>query len=419
MLSSYTIPYGSGSLSFSCETNLRLLQSHNQPQRIDFSLLASQLFAALKAMVKEKSVVTIVVSDGTRNTASQIWLPVLIETLVQSGLDTHNIRFLVACGSHRPPTEPEHKRILGESIYGHFTVIDHDARDGANLVSVGRTDFGTPVEVNRLAVECDLLIITGVSSMHYFAGFGGGAKSILPGISSWESIKANHFLYFQNQHRNPLCRAANDRDNPIFLDMQQAARMLPISFMVNTTTDSKGELSGLFAGTDWEVVAADARRMVEKQYFTEPIGSQGDWVIVSSGGEPYDLNLIQAHKAIEFASYAVKPGGTILAFVQCREGIGSPQVLSYLKSSNLDEFYLLMKDDYHPHGQCAFAMQEKCERFRVILCTDLQDEIVKAFGAEKILKPQEAINRALEGFPIDALGYLIPHGHHTLPRLMR
>jgi nickel-dependent lactate racemase len=186
--------------------------------------------------------------------------------------------------------------------------------------------------------------------------------------------------------------------------------------MVTTVLDSEENITGFFAGADWEEVARIARRAVDEQFIAEEACEPVDMVIVSAGGEPFDKNIIQAHKALEFASFCLKPGGTMLGLVRCREGVGSPPILKYLPVKTLDEFYELMQADYHPHGQCAFAMREKCERFRMMLCTELDDDIVKAFGAETFTDPNVALKEACRTLKPDAKILVVPHGHHVLPR---
>jgi nickel-dependent lactate racemase len=119
---------------------------------------------------------------------------------------------------------------------------------------------------------------------------------------------------------------------------------------------------------------------------------------------------------LEFASYCLKPGGTMLGVVRCREGVGSPPILKYLPAKSLDEFYDLMQADYHPHGQCAFAMREKCERFRMLLFTELEDDIVHTFGATRFTDPEAAVKEACRMLKPGAKILVVPHGHHVLSR---
>lgn len=410
------LPYGNEMVTLEMPLEHRLILPPKSIPLPDLEKVFDRAFAPLTKLAAHSHRIVIVVSDGTRSTGSHLWLPHLISALHAAGRHDDEITFLVACGSHRPTTDAEKQKILGDELYGRFRIVDHDAKDESGLAQVGTTSSGTPVWINKLALESDLLIVTGTSGLHYFAGYGGGAKSILPGISGWETIKANHFRNFLGRRRNPLCRPANDLDNPLFRDMQEAARLVNIGFMVTTVLDSEENITGFFAGADWEEVARLARRAVDEQFIATESCELADLVIVSAGGEPFDKNIIQAHKALEFASYCLKPGGTMLGLVRCREGIGSPPILKYLPAKTLDEFYELMREDYHPHGQCAFAMREKCERFRMMLCTELEDDIVKAFGAEKFTDPNLALKEACRTLAPGAKILLVPHGHHVLPR---
>jgi len=411
------LPYGDQEVNLDVPSGFKLILPPPTSPLDDLSKVFTQGFANLTEIATRKHRIVIVVSDGTRTTGSHLWLPHLIRALNVAGVHDDAITFLVACGSHRPTTDAEKQKMLGDELYSRFRVIDHDAKDEGALGYVGSTISGTPVWINKLALEVDLLIVTGTSGLHYFAGYGGGAKSILPGITSWETIKTNHFRNFLGSRRDPHCRPANDLDNPLFRDMQEAARLVNIGFMITTVLDSEENITGFFAGTDWEEVARLGRRAVDEQFIAEEACEPADLIIVSAGGEPFDKNIIQAHKALEFASYCLKPGGTMLGLVCCHEGVGSPPILKYLPAKNLDEFYELMRADYHPHGQCAFAMREKCERFRMMLCTELEDDIVKALGAEKFTDPDLAIKEACRTLKPDAKILVVPHGHHVLPRL--
>ncbi len=410
------LPYGNVMVTLELPLEHRLLLPSKSVPLHDMSQVFARAFAPLTTIAAQSHNIVIVVSDGTRATGSHLWLPYLIRALHAAGRRDDQITFLVACGSHRPTTDAEKQKILGDELYGLYRVIDHDAKNENSLAQVGNTASGTPVWLNKLALEADLLIVTGTSGLHYFAGYGGGAKSILPGISSWETIKANHFRNFLGARRNPRCRPANDTDNPLFADMQQAARLVNLGFMVTTVLDNEENITGFFAGSDWEEVARLARRAVDEQFIAAEVCEPADLVIVSAGGEPFDKNIIQAHKALEFASYCLKPGGTMLGLMRCREGVGSPPILKYLPARSLDEFYELMRADYHPHGQCAFAMREKCERFRMMLCTELDDNIVKAFGAEKFTDANVALKEACRTLAPGAKILVVPHGHHVLPR---
>jgi nickel-dependent lactate racemase len=410
------MPYGNDVIELDVPAGHKLILPPKSVPLADTEEVFRQAFVPLTALAAHCHNIVIVVSDGTRSTGSHLWLPHLNGTLHAAGAREDEITFLVACGSHRPTTDAEKQTILGDELYGRYRIIDHDATDENVLVYVGTTASGTPVWINKLAQQADLLVVTGTSGLHYFAGYGGGAKSILPGISGWETIKTNHFRNFLGSRRNPLCRPANDLDNPLFRDMQEAARLVNIGFMVTTVLDSEENITGFFAGADWEEVARLGRRAVDAQFIAEDVCEPADLVIVSAGGEPFDKNIIQAHKALEFASFCLKPGGTMLGVVRCREGVGSPPILKYLPAKNLDEFYELMRADYHPHGQCAFAMREKCERFRMLLYTELEDDIVRAFGATKFTDPGLALKEACRVLKPGAQRLLVPHGHHVLPR---
>jgi nickel-dependent lactate racemase len=265
----------------------------------------------LKEIVKSKkdAEIVIVVDDHTRDAPTEKMLDCLIEEIGHRD----RITLLVACGTHAPPNEGDLKTILGKHR-SHFDILIHNC-DADDLVYVGTTSRGTPVSLNRTYVDADIKILTGDITLHYYAGFGGGRKSILPGISSHSSINRNHALLVDED-----AKIANIDNNPVHLDMCEAASYAPPDFVLNVVADASGNLIDAYAGEMNAVFlkGADAA----KDLYLRKTTNLFDVLLVSAGGFPKDRNLYQATKAIENCFRVIVPGGKLILVAESREGIG-------------------------------------------------------------------------------------------------
>jgi len=231
--------------------------------------------------------IVIVVDDHTRDTPTEKMLDALSEEIGEDRKD--DVTVLVACGTHSPPTEEDLKRILGK-YSGLYTIKIHDC-DAEDLVYVGTTSRGTPVRLNRNYVDADIKILTGDITLHYYAGFGGGRKSILPGISAREAINKNHALLVDEQ-----ARTANLELNPVHLDMSEAAAFAPPDFVLNIIASCNGNVVDAYAG-DLNTVFHKGV-VVAKGLFCRETHELFDFLVVSAGGFPKDRDLYQATKAL-------------------------------------------------------------------------------------------------------------------------
>jgi len=259
----------------------------------------------------------VVFSDLTRPVPNRRILPPILAELAQAGVRREDVVLLNATGLHRPNTPAELAAMLGEDVVERYRVVNHDARDPGRLVRLGRMARGAEVWLNREYVEADLRILTGFVEPHFFAGFSGGAKSILPGVAGEATVLHNHSASMLS---DPRATWAITHGNPVYEEAREAARLAPPSFVVNVTTNKRKEITGVFAG---ELAAAhDAGCAFARRSALRPVPAPFDVVVTTNGGYPLDLNLYQAVKGMSAAAQVVRPGGAIVMAAECREGIG-------------------------------------------------------------------------------------------------
>jgi nickel-dependent lactate racemase len=361
--------------------------------------------------------VVIITSDITRYTGSEIYLPLLVERLAAAGVRETDIEIAIALGIHRKQTENEHRKILGE-LFGRIRVTDHDCDDVGKLVYLGRTANGIEVAINRSVAEADRVILTGTIGFHYFAGFGGGRKSILPGVASRKSCMASHYAVLNPEPgtgRNPRATTGNLDGNPVHEAMVEACAMVGPAFILNTVLAPDKRIIAAFAG-DWqEAHLAGCRFYAE--HFAAPIRERADLVIVSCGGYPKDINFIQAHKSMEYGSQALKEGGVMILLAQCRDGYGHATFFNWFRFRELPAFEAELRQHYEINGQTACATLQKARRFRVILVSALPPEEVAAMGMIPAASLEAAMAEAAALLPEDYTAYVIPEGGTVLPVL--
>jgi len=373
--------------------------------------------AAHLAAIRPGERVVIVTSDITRYTGSEIYLPLLVERLNRAGVADSHITVVIALGIHRKQTEAEHKKILGR-LTGRVRVIDHDCDDSGKLVLLGVTGNGIEVEINRTVAEADHVILTGTIGFHYFAGFGGGRKSLLPGVASRKSCMASHFAVLnpgEGTGKNPHAATGILDANPVHQAMVDACAMLNPLFILNTVLSPDKRILAAFAG-DWREAHAEGCSYYAKE-FSFAISAKSDLVVVSCGGFPKDINLIQAHKSMEYAAQALRDGGVMILLAECRDGYGNGTFFNWFRFAGLDTFEVALRKHYEINGQTAYSLLQKALRFRIILVSQLPDEEVRTMRMTPAGNLYEALELAEELLPEEYSAYIIPEGGTVLPVL--
>ncbi len=369
----------------------------------------------LDGIVAPGDQVVIVTSDITRPTGSEYYLPLLIDELNRCGIGDSNIEIVIGLGIHRRQTDAEHRKILG-AAYGRVAVTDHDCDDPTQLVDLGRTVSGLPVEINRRVVEADRVIVTGTVSLHYFAGFGGGRKGLVPGVASRRTCMATHFAIFNPPEiggRQPAARPANLEGNPVHAAILAAARMVEPDFLLNTVLTTDKRIAAVFCGDLEQAHLAGCE--LARQLFTVSLARPADLAVVSCGGHPKDINFVQAHKALDYGVQAVRPGGTVILLAACPDGFGNPTFFDWFRYQELEEFEAALRARYEINGQTAYATLAKARTWRLILVSGFSAEQTARMGMEKAADLDEALRMAYERLPADAEIVVIPDGGTVLP----
>ena len=366
----------------------------------------------LSQLIQPNDLVTLVVSDITRAWTHQ---DQVIGPLVSFLHETCQVPYehmviLIALGTHRPNTEEEMKQIVSPAVYEKVQVLNHNC-DAPDLVYVGTTSRGTRVEVNPLVVGRKVILVGGTVH-HLMAGFGGGRKSILPGVCSRRSIRENH-----ERALSPTEKKTDDKVgsgklslNPIHEDMDEAAALVAPVFGINLVMASSGKHSGLFCG-NWRT-AGEASCRYQKQCYEVPVDHLADVVIVSCGGYPKDINLYQAIKCPLNAINAMKPGGTLLFLAECRDGGGAKDYFDWvrpLKEGRLDE---ALRADFTIGGYIFYATCEWLRRGKIFLMSQLPPELVKEMNITSAPQIETLLKQ------IDFTGkdvYVVPYGGYILP----
>jgi len=359
---------------------------------------------SIEEIVRPGESVLIVVPDATRQTGCGQVVNLVVRRLIANGTAAHDIRVIFATGIHRKVTEDEKAAILTPFIAQRIKALDHDPRDLMQLVRVGETSGGIPIELNRALTEHDHVITIGGVTFHYFAGFTGGRKLICPGLASSRTVSETHKLAFDcetRSRRKGVGTALLDGNAVNEAFMEIVARIEP-SFAINTIVDDAGNIVDLFCG-HWRVSHKVACGAYAESH-TICISEKRDLVIVSAGGYPFDINLIQAHKALESAAAACSDGGTIVFLAECVDGLGRPDFLKWFEAENSDALAAMLCEKYQVNGQTAWSLLRKSERFDIRIATNLADNDVHTMRLKKI-DPN-----GLANFDQAKSGYIFPNG---------
>ena len=352
--------------------------------------------------------IVIVTSDISRPMPTWDVMPALLDELYAAGVNKKDITLCFALGSHRLQTEEEQRHLAGERAWNEIRCIDGNPED---VVRMGVTSRGTPVDIVRTVAEADRRICIGNIEYHYFAGYSGGAKAIMPGSSTWQAIQANHSMMVKDE-----ARAGNLENNPVRQDLEEATTFVGVDFILNVVLDEYKHIVKAVAG-DLTRAHREGCRFLDTMY-SVGIESRADIVVVSQGGAPKDLNLYQTQKALDNSKHAVKDGGIVILVGSCAEGLGNPVFESWFKeASSPDDIVDRLNAGFKLGGHKAAAIALVMQKAKIFMVSDMDPEFVRSIFMTPFSTVQEAYDAALKEQGEDAKVIVMPYGGSTLPKV--
>jgi nickel-dependent lactate racemase len=363
----------------------------------------------LNEIVKPESTVAIVVDDASGTAPTKLMIEPLLDTLNSEGVKNENVTLIFACGLHRAVKPEEAKELLGEQVCTHVKFLSHDCR-AQDLARVGTTrKHGTEVLLNRSFTQADVKILTGDIGIHYFAGYSGGRKSVLPGISSEEAIKHNHALLL-----DPNAKTGSLSDNPVNQDMVEAAAMARVDFALNVVMNSKREIVKAFAG-ELDRVFSEGVKLFDEM-FRMQVDRRAEIVVVSPGGDPADTSLFKAYQSLDNALEVVKRGGVIILVAELAEGHGNQDFCEWMtKFQDLKSVEKEIKRSFVLGGSTAYYYTKAMQKARIILVSSMPDYYAaNVFKLKTARAVNDALNEAMNMVGKNAKIWTLPYGNCTL-----
>jgi len=380
--------------------------AHPGAEAVEYALRNPIGAPLLREKVKKGQKVCIITSDISRPLPTFDVMPALLSELGAAGIPDEDITLVFALGSHRHHTPQEMEHLAGSEAYHRIHCVDSDPTD---CVHLGTTKAGTPVDITRVVAEADFRICLGNIEFHYFAGYSGGYKAIMPGVSTPDAI--------QNNHKLMLCEkscAGRLEDNPLRQDIEEAGAICGVDYIVNAVLDEHKHIVYAVAG---DPIAAhhNGCRYLNEMYRVE-IPAQADIVLVSQGGAPKDANLYQTQKALDNAKHAVKKGGTIILMGACNEWLGSKKFEEWLVSAEKPQDLI---DRVHAHfelgGHKAAAIAMVLQNAQIDLVSEMPDDFVRSIFLNPQPDAQRAFDEAMARYGANATVIAMPFGGATLP----
>ncbi len=417
----YTFAYGRGSRTFSLDEK-RVVAEIVMPALPPLADVEASVLEALANpvgceplgdRVRSGDTATFICNDPTRVANSDEFMPVLADEMNRLGVPDANMQIVFALGTHRPMTEDEMREAVGEEIASRLKMYNSDASVPSDFEYFGATSRFTPVLINRRICHSDHVILTGSVVYHFFSGYGGGRKAVLPGCAAMESIRHNHSFM-----RDPASGLGRTEGNPVYEDQMEAVAMWAKGrsvFLFNAVLDARHRFLKMFAG-DWAAAHKEACAFVDSAYGV-PIDQKADIVVASCGGWPKDINVYQMQKTMDNAVLAVREGGCVVLLAECEEGSGSAvleQTCRRLKSPEAIEADLSGHFVIGAHK--AYAITRLMKKAHFILVTSLDRSLAHdLFFTAAVSSVDEALRIAEGIVGSDSTVALMPAGGLTVP----
>lgn len=414
----YIYKYGKTKVNFTLDTNLVIdeLCIKDYPRLPDPVESVKEAIRnpigskPLQDIVKPGETVAFIVNDTTRVANSHIFMPILLDELNAAGVPDKDMWIVFALGTHRLMTEEEMVGEVGTDVAKRVKMYNSDCKDKSQFQYYGTTSYGTPVYFNKKVVDADHIVCTGSVVHHFFAGFGGGRKAMLPGVSYYETVRKNHSLML-----DPNAVIGKLEGNPIYHDQVEGTEMCRPSFLVNVVLNEKKEFLKVFAG-DYNLAHQECCKLVNDVYGV-PVEKEADLVIASCGGYPKDINVYQLQKTMDNAWCAVREGGVVIILGECAEGSGSATYEKTMqKYATPEQVEAAVKEDFQIGAHKAYAVTRLMKKAEFILVSSMDPELARLL----LFTPAKDLEEALK-IAFTKLGSsqpsitLMPMGSLTVP----
>lgn len=408
------LPYGKTFLSLHIDNENFLFETPNEKQGLEKinDVISRTLdhpldIQPLSEMISPGDTISIVVDDYTRPAPTKILLPPLLDKLLENGVKKTDVTIIIATGTHTSPTINQKIQILGKDIIDQYNVISNDVTNG-EYVCVGSSSFGNDIHILKEYMDADIKILLGDIEYHYYAGYGGTRKSVLPGVASMDTIQRNHSMMFQQKS----CMGLLD-ENPISIEMVEAMNMAGCPLALSSVLNSHHEIVGIWAGKP-ETVMQQGVNLVDSMY-KKTLCAQPDIVVIAADGHPHDLNLYQALKALYTASQVIKDNGVIILIAACPEGMGNELYKTWMQEYETSgEIQKALTQHFKLGAHKAYYHRNILEKYQVILVSELQDSFVKEkLGFIPEENPTSALMKAYELIGEDKTVLVAPQGSTT------
>jgi nickel-dependent lactate racemase len=365
----------------------------------------------LREIVKPGQTVCFIVNDPTRVANSQVFMPILLEELNQAGVPDDNMFVIFAAGAHRELSEKEMTEMVGLEVARRAKMYNSNAYEPDQFQYVGTTSRGNKVSFHKRVVAADHIVCTGSIVHHYFAGFGGGRKAMLPGVASYETICRNHALMLE-----PGAEIGKLQGNPVYEDQIEGVEFRRPSFLLNVVLNEKKEFLKVFAG-DYIQAHLGACEFVDQVYGTL-LAQPADIVIATCGGYPKDINVYQLQKTMDNAWVAVREGGVVIILGECEEGVGSDQYLQWMEEYRTPEkIEEKTRCEFIVGGHKAYAVTRLMKKAQFILVSALNPDLARTLLFHPARDLAEALEIAYAKLGPDPQILLMPQGSLTVPIL--
>ncbi len=369
----------------------------------------------LRELAGGDSTVAIVIADITRPSPSERMVPWILAELPQ--IPRRNVVIVNGTGSHRANTRDELIGMLGRDIVDSVRIVNHNAFDDTTLTRLGRTSYGGEVWINNDYLAADVRIVTGFIEPHFFAGFSGGAKGIVPGVAGIKTIMHLHNAQMIGDPRSTWARL---EDNPVQGELREAVAMAPPHFLVNVAVNSRRAITALWAGHYLSAFETGCRFVA--QHATCPVDDVFDIVITTNSGYPLDQNLYQAVKGMSAAARIVRPGGAIIAAAECSDGVpehGNYGALLRMRPTASALLEMIEAPGFATYDQWQAQSQALVQRkAEVFLYSSLDPDTVRQAMLTPTADIEATLATLLERYGPSARVAVLPEGPQTVPYLM-